>query len=370
MIIGVPKEIKDNEYRVSLTPAGAEMLINNGHTVLIETSAGLGSGFMDEEYVRVGAKIVAAAEVAWGEAQMVLKVKEPLSQEYKFLRDDLILFTYLHLAANEELTKALVKSGIIAIGYETVEPANRSLPLLMPMSEVAGRMSVQVAAHCLEKASGGRGNLLGGVPGVAPAKVVVIGGGVVGKNAAQIALGMGAHVTIIDKNLDQLRHLSDVLHGNLTTMSSNRQNILQSVRDADVVIGAVLVVGAKAPKLVTRDMIRLMNPGSVIVDVAVDQGGCVETCHPTTHSNPTFLVDGVIHYCVANMPGAVPRTSTIALNNATLPYTIKLANEGVSNSIADDIAIAKGVNVYKGHITYQSVAEAFGMPYKPLASVA
>ncbi|MGQ9675821.1 MAG: alanine dehydrogenase [Chloroflexota bacterium] len=366
MIIGVPKEIKDNEYRVSLTPGGAEMLVANGHQVLVETMAGEGSGFKDEEYAQAGATIVAKAKDVWERSEMILKVKEPIRSEYGYLREGLLLFTYLHLAADEALTKALVDSKVTGVAYETVELSNRSLPLLTPMSEVAGRMSVQIAAHYLEKENGGRGKLLGGVAGVRPCDVVIIGGGVVGKNAAQMALGLGAHVTIIDINPDVLRHLGDVLHGNLVTLASNRRNIADSVRVADVVIGAVLIPGAKAPKLVTRDMIATMVPGSVVVDVAVDQGGCVETCHPTTHSNPTYVVDGVIHYCVANIPGAVPRTSTYALSNVTLPYAIKLANHGFARAVSGDPALAKGTNTFAGQITYPAVAEAFNLPYTPL----
>lgn len=369
MIVGVPKEIKDNEYRVSLTPAGAEMLVAEGHRVLVEKLAGEGSGFPDEQYRRAGATIVEQARDVWTKADLVLKVKEPLPQEYDYLRDGLLLFTYLHLAAAEELTKVLLKKKTTAIGYETVELDNGSLPLLTPMSEVAGRMAVQIAAHYLEKMNGGRGKLLGGVAGVRPADVVIIGAGVVGKNAAQIALGMGAHVTLIEKNLDQLRYLAEVLHGNLTTLSSNTRNIADSVRTADVVIGAVLIHGARAPKLVTRDMITTMTPGSVIIDVAVDQGGCVETCHPTTHSNPTYVVDGVVHYCVANMPGAVPRTSTYALSNVTLPYVIKLANSGFARAVSSDRALARGVNTHAGHVTHLGVAETFSLPYKELTQL-
>ncbi len=368
MIIGVPKEIKDNEYRVAMTPGGVNQLVHEGHEVWVEHNAGEGSGFTDEAYEKVGGKIVSTAADAWS-ANMVVKVKEPQASEFDFLRPDLTLFTYLHLAAEESLTKAMVASGVTGIAYETVELANGHLPLLQPMSEVAGRMASQIGAYYLEKMNGGRGKLMSGIPGVRPADVVVIGGGTVGTNAAKIALGMGAHVNIIDINLDRLRYLDDVMGGRLSTVASNPVNIAEAVRRADLVIGAVLVKGARAPKLVTREMISTMKPGSVVVDVAVDQGGCIETTHPTTHSNPTFLVDGVVHYCVSNMPGAVPRTSTYGLNNATLPYMVKLANMGTIAAIQSDPALAKGVNTFKGHITYPAVAEAFGMEWKPLEAL-
>jgi alanine dehydrogenase len=368
MLVGVPKEIKDNEYRVSLTPGGAHLLVEEGHQVLVQAGAGEGSGFLDAEYVQSGAVIVPTAAEAWA-AEMVMKVKEPLPAEYAFLRPDLILFTYLHLAAAEQLTGVLLERKVTGIAYETVQPADGSLPLLTPMSEVAGRMSIQVGAHYLEKMSGGRGKLLGGVPGVAPCNVVIIGGGTVGANAARIALGMGAQVTIIDKDLNRLRYLSEVLHGNLVTMMSNPRNIALAAEYADLLIGAVLVPGAKAPRLVTREIVSRMKPGSVIVDVAVDQGGCVETCHPTTHSDPMYVVDGVIHYCVANMPGAVPRTSTYALSNATLPYAEKLARLGIPAALQADTALSKGVNTYAGQLTCKGVAEAFGWPYTPLATL-
>ncbi len=368
MIIGVPKEIKDNEYRVSLTPGGAQMLAQAGHRVLVQAGAGEGSGFSDKEYGAAGASIVPAAAEAWS-AEMVMKVKEPLPAEYGFLRPGLLLFTYLHLAAFPELTRTLVDRKVTGIGYETVQLADGSLPLLTPMSEVAGRLAVQVAAHYLEKMNGGRGKLLGGVPGVTPCDVVIIGGGTVGTSAAKIALGMGAQVTIIDKDLHRLRHLSDILHGNLITLMSNPRNIAAAVEYADVLVGAVLITGAKAPILVTREMVGRMKPGSVIVDVAVDQGGCVETCHPTTHSDPIYFVDGVLHYCVANMPGAVPRTSTYALSNATLPYAWELAQMGFSAAVKADAALAKGVNIYAGYVTHPAVASAFGLAYKPLASL-
>jgi alanine dehydrogenase len=366
MIIGIPKEIKDNEYRVSMTPGGVSQLVNAGHTVLVEDKAGEGSSFSNDEFEEVGAEIVSAKEI-WTQANMVVKVKEPLPAEYDYLRPGLLLFTYLHLAADERLTRAMAESGVTGIAYETVEMPNGTLPLLTPMSEVAGRMSVQIGAHYLERHAGGRGKLLGGIPGVRPADVVIIGGGVVGTHAAQMALGMGANVTLMDINLDRLRTLSEILHGNFTTWYANPYHTTRAVRRADLVIGAVLVKGAKAPKLVTREMVAMMKPGSVIVDVAVDQGGCVETSRPTTHSNPTFTVNDVLHYCVANMPGAVPRTSTHGLSNATLPYVQRLANRGFVEAVKMDPALALGVNVHQGKITYRAVAEAFDLPYTPLA---
>ncbi len=365
MIVGVPKEIKDNEYRVSMTPGGVHLLVDAGHTVLVETNAGEGSYFPDEDFIEAGAKITSAEEV-WRQAQMIVKVKEPLPGEYRYLRPDLLLFTYLHLAADEQLTRAMVDSGVIGVAYETVELPDGKLPLLTPMSEVAGRMAIQVGAHYLERSMGGRGKLLGGIPGVRPATVVIVGGGVVGTHAARMALGMGASVTLLDISLDRLRTLSEVLHGNFVTWAANQLNIGRAARRADLLVGAVLVKGGKAPMLVTREMVSQMKPGSVIVDVAVDQGGCVATTHPTTHSNPTFFVDGVLHYCVANMPGAVPRTSTYGLSNATLPYILAFANKGFAAAVKTDPALASGVNTYQGNITYQAVAEAFGMPYSPL----
>ncbi len=366
MIIGIPKEIKDQEFRVSTPPGGVRALVEAGHEVLVERNAGQGSGFTDEEYRRAGATVLDTAEEVWRRAEMIVKVKEPLPPEFPYLREGLLLFTYLHLAAAEEVTRVLMESGTIAIAYETVEDRNGRLPLLIPMSEVAGRMAVQIAAHYLQKTNGGRGKLFAGVPGVRPADVVIIGAGTVGTNAAQIALGMGAHVTIIEKNLERLRYLDHILHGSLTTLASNVHNIAETVRYADVVIGAVLVKGARAPKLVTRDMVGEMKEGSVIVDVDVDQGGCVETIRPTSHSNPTYFVNGVLHYGVPNMPGAVPRTSTFALSNATLPYVLALANKGFLQAVKDDPGLAKGVNVYQGRITYPAVAEAFGLEYTPL----
>ncbi len=368
MIIGVPKEIKDNEYRVAATPGGVGLLVTAGHKVLVETRAGEGSGFTEDEYVRAGAVLV-DHEDAYREADMVLKVKEPLPSEYRLFREGLLLFTYLHLAAEPELTRAMLEKKVIGIAYETVEMPDRSLPLLIPMSEVAGRMSIQVAAHYLEEPHGGRGKLLGGVPGVRPSDVVIVGAGTVGTNAAKIALGMGAHVTLIDRDLHRLRYLDEVLHGNLTTLSSNPRNIADAVSIADAVIGSVLIAGAKAPKLVTREMVATMKQGSVVIDVAVDQGGCIETSHVTSHSHPTYLVDGVVHYAVPNMPGAVPRTSTYALSNATLPYAAKLAKLGFAEAVRQIPELAKGVNIYKGKVTYQGVADAFGYECVPLAKL-
>ncbi|MFN2111455.1 MAG: alanine dehydrogenase [Anaerolineae bacterium] len=366
MIIGIPKEIKDNEYRVSMTPSGAHQLNEHGHTVLVETGAGEGSYFSDEDFAAAGAQIVSSAQEVWTQANMIVKVKEPLPGEYKYLRPDLLLFTYLHLAAAETLTQTMMKSGVTGIAYETVELANGALPLLTPMSEVAGRMSIQVGAYYMERHAGGRGKLLGGIPGVQPAKVVVIGGGVVGTNAAQVALGMGARVILMDINVGRLRALSEILHGNFETLASSPFSVARTIRTADLLIGAVLVKGAKAPKVVTSEMVSTMKPGSVIVDVAVDQGGCVETTHATSHSDPTYYVDGVLHYCVANMPGAVPRTSTNGLSNATLPYVIKLADKGFEAAVAADKSLALGVNIYQGKVTYKAVAETFGLPYTPL----
>jgi alanine dehydrogenase len=361
MIIGMPKEIKDNEYRIALPPNGVRELTRRGHTLLVQYGAGEGSGFSDAEYEHAGAQMVTAEE-AWKSAQMVVKVKEPLPSEYGYLRSDLLLFTYLHLAASESLTRALVESGVTGIAYETVEDADRRLPLLQPMSEVAGRMATQLAAQYLQKPEGGRGILMGGIPGVRPANVLVLGGGVVGTNAAQVALGMGANVTIMDVNPDRLRYLDETLHGRLTTLYSSESNIRESLTTADAVIGAVLLPGARAPRLITRDMLSLMPRGSVIVDVAVDQGGCVETTHATTHSDPTYVVDGVLHYGVANMPGAVPRTSSFGLSNATLRYIMRVADLGANEAMARDPGLAKGLNVRNHKITYGAVAELFGLP--------
>ncbi len=369
MIIGIPQEIKDNEYRVSLPPGGVRELVRRNHTVVVEHNAGLGSGFTDDEYVQAGATIAHSAEEVWQRANMIVKVKEPLPSEYAFLREDLILFTYLHLAASEELTHALVESGVTGIAYETVETAEGHLPLLQPMSEVAGRMATQIAAQYLEKPEGGRGILMGGVPGVHPAHVVILGAGTVGTNAAQIALGMGAQVTLLDINTERLRYLDETLHGRLTTVYSNEGNVVEALHSADAVIGAVLVTGARAPRLVTREMLSLMPNHSVIVDVAVDQGGCVETTHPTTHSNPTYFVDEVLHYGVANMPGAVPRTSSYALSNATLRYAIKLASGSLRDVLDSDPALAKGLNVYRGQVVFPAVAETFNLPLATMAAV-
>ena len=358
MIIGVPTEIKNNENRVALTPAGAMALKQAGHTVLVQAGAGNGSGMTDDEYVAAGAEIVPTATDAWGRAEMVVKVKEPIAPEYQYLRKDLTLFTYLHLAADLALTEALMASGITAIAYETVQLADRSLPLLTPMSEIAGRMSVQAGAYYLEKAHGGRGVLLGGVPGVPPADVVIIGGGVSGTHAAKMAIGLGAQVQILDISLDRLRYLEDVLHGRVITQMSTPLNIARAVRGADLVIGAVLIPGAAAPCLVTHEMVKTMKKGSVLVDIAIDQGGCIETIKATTHADPVFEVDGVIHYGVANIPGAVPRTSTFALSNATLPYMLQLANKGATRAMADNAALALGLNVAEGKITHDAVKAA------------
>lgn len=366
MRIGVPKEIKDNENRIALTPAGVAELFHHGHYLLVEEGAGIGSGFADAEFQAAGAEIVDTHEEVFARAEMIIKVKEPVAAEYPLLREGQVLFTYLHLAAEEALTRALIDSGATAIAYETVQLPDRSLPLLTPMSEVAGRMSIQVGAHYLEKTHGGRGQLLGGVPGVRPSHVAIIGGGVVGTNAAQMALGAGASVTILEKDANRMRYLEEVLHGNLVTLMSNRQTVAEVVSEADLVVGGVLIPGAKAPKVVTADMVRGMRPGAVVVDVAIDQGGCIETAHPTSHSHPTYEVNGVTHYCVTNMPGAVPRTSTFALSNATLPYALRLANRGFVEAVRRDLALAQGVNVHIGRITYAAVAEAFGLPHTPI----
>ncbi|HWB22397.1 MAG TPA: alanine dehydrogenase [Gaiellaceae bacterium] len=365
MKIAVAKEIKPDEYRVALTPAGALELINRGHQVSIETGAGVGSSFSDEAYISVGASIVSVDE-AWDGAELLLKVKEPISAEYSRLREGLTLFTYLHIAADEPLTRALVDSGITAVAYETVETERGALPLLAPMSEVAGRLASQAGAYFLEKPFGGRGLLLGGVPGVAPGKVTIVGGGIVGYNAAIMALGLGAQVTILERSIDRMRYLEGILSGRVSLLMSSSLEIAASVEDADLVIGAVLIPGALAPKLVTRAMIAGMKEGAVVVDVAIDQGGCFETSHPTTHSDPVFVVDGVTHYCVANMPGGVPITSTKALTNATLPYVEAIADHGLVAAVAADLALAKGVNVLAGQITYEAVAEAHGLAYTPL----
>jgi alanine dehydrogenase len=366
VIIGLPKEIKDNEYRVGLTPAGVRALKDAGHEIRVEKSAGEGSGFEDPLYERAGATIIGSADEIWGAADMIVKVKEPIAPEYPRMREGQLLFTYLHLAPDVALTQELLKRKVTGIAYETITDRRGTLPLLTPMSEVAGRMAIQVGAHYLEKMSGGRGILLGGVPGVPAARVVIIGGGVVGTNAAKMAVGMGAHVTIIDNNLDRLRELDDIFLSKISTLASSAYMIQDAISQADLIVGAVLVPGAAAPKLITRAMLKEVPNGAVVVDVAVDQGGCIETTHPTTHSNPTYYVEGVLHYCVANMPGAVPRTSTFALTNATLPYALKLANKGFLQAIADDPFLKEGVNTYAGQCTYEAVASAQGIPYSPL----
>jgi alanine dehydrogenase len=368
MKIGVAKEIKPDEYRVALTPAGALELGRRGHDVSIETGAGEGSSFPDSAYEAVGARVVSLEDV-WADSDLVLKVKEPIAREYARLREGLILFTYLHIAADEPLTRALVDSGITAVAYETVETDNHALPLLAPMSEIAGRLAAQAGAYFLEKPLGGRGLLLGGVPGVAPGRVVVIGGGIVGYNAAVIAFGLGANVTILERSIDRMRHLDEILSGRVSLVMSSSLQIEESVTEADVVIGAVLIPGAVAPKLVTREMVREMKQGAVFCDVAIDQGGCAETSHPTTHSDPVYEVDGVTHYCVANMPGAVPITSTKALTNATLPYVEAVADYGLAEAVARDPALARGVNVLDGRVTYEAVAEAHNLEYTPLEDV-
>jgi alanine dehydrogenase len=361
MKIGVPKEIKTNENRIAVVPAGAETLIGAGHSVLIETGAGLGSGFSDDDFTCVGATIAPDADSVWRDSDMIMKVKEPIKVEWPRMRKGQLVFTYFHFAADEELTRAHLASGATCVAYETVELPTRELPLLTPMSEVAGRMAVQEGAKYLEKLYGGRGVLLGGVPGVAPAKVVILGGGIVGINAAKMAAGLGAKVVILDISLERLRYLSDVMPANVQLIYSNRQNILEQIATADLVVGGVLIPGAKAPKLIRREDLKRMRPGSVIVDVAIDQGGCVETIHATTHENPTYVVDGVIHYGVANMPGGVPRTSTLALTNATLPYALQLANKGWKRALKENPALLKGLNVADGKVTYAGVADAFGM---------
>jgi alanine dehydrogenase len=368
MRIGVAKEIKPDEYRVALTPAGALELVRSGHEVIVETGAGLGSAFSDAAYERVGARL-ATVEDVWESAELLLKVKEPIKPEYGRLREGLILFTYLHIAADEPLTRALMESGVAAVAYETVETPDHRLPLLAPMSEIAGRLAAQAGAYFLEKPLGGRGLLLGGVAGVAPGKVVVIGGGIVGYNSAVIALGLGAQVTVLERSVDRMRHLEEILSGRVSLVMSSSLQIAESVAEADVVIGAVLIPGALAPKLVTREMIAGMKDGAVIADVAIDQGGCFETSRPTTHSEPVYVVEGVTHYCVANMPGAVPITSTKALTNVTLPYIEAIADHGLGEAVARDPALALGVNVFDGKITYAAVAEAHGLEYRPLDEI-
>ncbi|MBS1551098.1 MAG: alanine dehydrogenase [Bacteroidetes bacterium] len=369
MKIGVPKEIKTNENRVALTPGGAEVLRRNGHKVFVLAGAGLGSGFSDAEYKKAGATILKTAKQVYDTADMIMKVKEPIKPEYNLIRKDQVVFTYFHFASSKDLTDAMMKNKCIAIAYETVQKEDGSLPLLIPMSEVAGRMAPQEGAKYLERTMGGRGVLLGGVPGTEPSEVVVLGGGIVGTNAAKIAAGFGAKVTIMDNNLYRLRYLDDVMPKNVTTMMSNPHNIRAAIQKADLVIGAVLIAGAKAPKLITKDMLKLMKKASVVVDVSVDQGGCIETCRPTTHENPTFIVNDVVHYCVANMPGAVPFTSTIALTNSTLPYAVELANKGWHKACVENEELKLGLNMISGEIVYKGVADAFRYKFKDVNSV-
>lgn len=370
IIVGVPKEIKNNENRVALTPGGAGMLRMQGHQVLVQAGAGLGSGFTDEDYRQEGATIVAGAAEVWAGSDMIMKVKEPIPEEYSFFKEGLMLFTYLHLAAAGDLANHLLDKKVTGIAYETIQLANGSLPLLTPMSEVAGRMSVQIGAQYLEKMYGGRGILLGGVPGVPPADVIILGGGIVGTNAAKMALGLGANVVVIERSADRMRQLDDIFDGRLRTLMSNPYNIASAVAKADLLIGAVLIPGARAPRLVTASMVQSMKPGAVIVDVAVDQGGSIETIDRiTTHSDPTYEMYGVLHYAVANMPGAVPRTSTLALTNVTLPYAVDLANKGFKQAVSQSVPLSLGVNTYQGHITHPAVAEALGKPYTALSEL-
>lgn len=370
MVIGIPKEVKANESRVALTPGGANELVKRGHKVYIQTQAGMASGFTDEDYVQAEATILNTAEEVWAIADMIMKVKEPIAQEYALVKKNQLLFTYFHFASSEELTKAMIKSGSVCLAYETVERADGSLPLLIPMSEVAGRMAIQQGARYLEKPVKGRGVLLGGVPGVPPGRVLIIGAGIVGLQAAKMASGLGAHVTILDIDLQRLRYVNDILPPHVVTMYSSEYNIRRLIKNHDLIIGAVLIPGAKAPSLITRDMLKDMRPGTVIVDVAVDQGGCVETCKPTTHENPTFIIDDVVHYCVANMPGAVPYTSTVALTNSTLPYALKLAGKGWQQACKEDAGLAKGLNVVGGKVVYKGVADAFGLEFTPMVEFA
>ena len=369
MIIGVPKEIKNNENRVALTPAGVAEMKKNGHTVYVQATAGEGSGFADEEYAAAGAVILPTIEEVYNIAEMIIKVKEPIASEYPLIKKDQLLFTYFHFASSEPLTLAMIERQAICLAYETVEKTDRSLPLLVPMSEVAGRMAIQQGAKYLEKPLKGRGILLGGVPGVPPAKVLVLGGGIVGTQAAKMAAGLGAQVTIMDVSLPRLRQLDDIMPANVTTLMSNNYNIKKAITETDLVIGAVLIPGAKAPHLIKRDMLKLMRPGTVLVDVAVDQGGCIETCTPTTHENPTFIIDDIVHYCVANMPGAVPYTSTLALTNATLPYALQLANKGWKKACTENEELKKGLNVANGKIVYKGVADAWNLPFEDVENV-
>ncbi len=369
MIIGVPKEIKNNENRVGLTPAGVSAFVKAGHPVFVQSTAGIGSGFSDQEYASAGATVLATIEETYAKAEMIIKVKEPIASEYPLIKENQLLFTYFHFASYEPLTNAMIERKAICLAYETVEKKDRSLPLLVPMSEVAGRMSIQEGAKYLEKPMGGRGILLGGVPGVKPAQVLVLGGGIVGTQAAKMAAGMAADVTIMDISIPRLRELEDILPANVKTVFSNEYNIREAIKTADLIVGAVLIPGAKAPHLITRDMLKEMRPGTVLVDVAVDQGGCIETCKPTTHENPTYEIDGIIHYCVANMPGAVPYTSTLALTNATLPYALQLANKGWKKACADNEELRLGLNVVAGKVVYKGVADAFNLPYVDVKEV-
>ena len=364
MIIGVPKEIKNNENRVALTPSGVKELARHGHDIYIQTNAGSGSGFSDTQYEEAGAGILPDIKSVYGRAEMIIKVKEPIQEEYTLIRENQLVFTYFHFASYEPLTRAMIENKSVCLAYETVEKDDRSLPLLVPMSEVAGRMSVQEGAKYLEKPLKGRGILLGGVPGVRPAKVMVLGGGVVGTQAAKMAAGLGADVTIMDISLPRLRYLADIMPANVNTYMSSEYNIRELLPSHDLIIGAVLIPGAKAPHLITRDMLKLMRPGTVLVDVAVDQGGCIETCKPTTHENPTYIIDDILHYCVANMPGAVPYTSTLALTNATLPYALQLANKGWEKACQDNRELRLGLNIIRGDVVYKGVSEAFGLPYR------
>lgn len=369
MIIGVPKEIKNNENRVALTPGGALELIKRGHSVYVQSTAGEGSGFTNALYESVGAKMLPTIEEVYAIAEMIIKVKEPIAEEYKLIKKGQLLFTYFHFASYEPLTNAMIESGATCLAYETVEAKDGSLPLLIPMSEVAGRMAIQEGAKYLEKPVKGKGVLLGGVPGVPPGKVLILGGGVVGTQAAKMAAGLGAQVTIMDISLNRLRYLNDVMPANVVTRFSSEMNIRDLIPTQDLIVGAVLIPGAKAPNLITRDMLKQMHPGTVLVDVAVDQGGCIETCRPTTHEDPTFIIDDVVHYCVANMPGAVPYTSTVALTNATLPYAIQLANKGWQKACLENNELKLGLNIVDGKVVYQGVSDAFGLPYTPVDSV-
>ncbi len=367
MIIGVPREIKVEEYRVGAPPTAVDTLVRSGHQVLVETEAGLGSGFEDQEYTKVGATVAKSADEVWKQAEMIYHVKEPIPSEFQYFRDGLMLFTYLHLAPEKELTTALIENRVTAIAFETVQLPDGTTPLLDPMSAIAGRVGALAGAHYIGRKHEGSGRLIGGVPGVPPATVVILGGGVVGTNAAQMAVGLGARVIMVTRNLLRLRYLEEIMHGRFETLASNQYNIANVVKEADILIGAVLVAGARAPIMVTREMVRSMKPGSVIVDIAIDQGGCIETSRPTTHADPVYIEEGVIHYCVTNMPGMYPRTSTIALSNATLPYALKLANQGFFGAVMSDECVAKGVNVYNGHVTNEGVAKNLGLEYTPLS---